>query len=93
MIDDLREFSTAIASHWCRTKFSEVDAPEEATRYDTTTLETTLPALWSVLRSGLFATVLILRSVMARAIGDAKLATDQGALCNLGVAVREYADL
>jgi len=92
MIDDLQEFSAAIASHWRGTKFSGVDASEEATRYDTTTLETPLPALWSVLRSSLFATVLILRSVMARAIGDAKLATDQGAPCILGVAVREYTD-
>jgi len=77
------KFSRTIALQWRQTKISEVDVSEEEMFFDHVTLQRTLPTLWKVLRSALFATTIVLRSVIGRVLGDANLAHHEGLLITL----------
>lgn len=78
-IDRLTEFARNISISWRQNKLSEIDVSEEQDFLDPEAIKTTLPALWQVLRLSLFATVIILRAVMGRVLGDAVLASDSKA--------------
>lgn len=78
IMEDLVGFSKTIVQQWRHIKLSEVDAAEEKLFLDEATLRTTFPVLWNLLRSCLFATVIILSAVMSRILSDRRLAVDQG---------------
>lgn len=77
---DMMEFSKAIAAHWRQLKLSQIDASEEKTYFDASTSAEHLPALWKILRSAFFATTIVLRGLIGRALGDPKLASHHGEL-------------
>jgi hypothetical protein len=72
--DQLTSFARTLHVQWRQNKLSEVDASEESMFLDPGTLSTTLPALWRLLRTCLFASVIILRSVLGRVLNDPTLA-------------------
>lgn len=78
LVDDLNVFSTTLLNHWRRTKLSEVDRSDERAYFDETTMNKTLPVIWRLLQSGLFAQVIILTSAIGRTLNDRHLAADHG---------------
>ena len=77
-MDDLETFARTLLLQWRQNKLSEVDPSEESMFLDKQTLERTTPQLWKLLRSTLFAVVIILRSAIGRMLGDGALANDEG---------------
>ena len=75
----IMEFTRAVAIQWRQNKLSEVDRSEEAEFLDMETIHSSLPALWQVLRSCLFSTVIILRAVLGRVLNDQQLANEDRA--------------
>lgn len=75
-VNDLETFARTLHMQWRHNKLSEIDASEEHLYLENETLTTTLPALWKLLRSTLFATVIIMRSVVGRMLGDGALAAN-----------------
>lgn len=75
-VDDLEGFARTVYLQWRQNKLSEVDAAEEQAHLDAETIQKTIPILWKLLRSTLFAVVIILRSVAGRMLGDHSLAKD-----------------
>jgi hypothetical protein len=73
-MDKLTSFARTLSVQWRQNKLSEVDPSEETLFLDPETISTTLPALWRLLRNCLFASVIILRSVLARTLNDPGLA-------------------
>ena len=78
MIDDLEAFAKTLAAQWRHNKISEVDASEESIFFEEIALTKTIPLLWRMLRSALFATAIVLRGVMGRVLNDGRLAADGG---------------
>jgi hypothetical protein len=78
VLDDLEGFARTLYLQWRQTKLSEIDASEENIYLDHETLDQTLPQLWKLLRSVLYATTIVLRSVVGRILGDGALAADAG---------------
>lgn len=78
MMDDLVEYSKTIFQQWRWTKLSGIDPREEGRYLDEATMSKTLPVLWKLLRSNLFAISVILRSVAGRILGDRTLGNDAG---------------
>ncbi len=76
MVKDLLAFTRTLCVQWQQNKLSEIDVTEEATFLSDETLRTTLPLLWRVLKSSMFAIVIILRSLLGRVLGDASMPTD-----------------
>ena len=78
MVGDLSQFARSLCVQWRQNKLSEIDVSEEAVYLTNDALNHTLPLLWRVLKSSMFATIVILRSVLGRVLGDARLALDTG---------------
>ncbi|PNS17476.1 Peroxisomal membrane protein PEX17 [Sphaceloma murrayae] len=76
MIDDIAEFSTNMHKSWRQNKLSEIDVTEEDQYLSVEARQTTLPELWRLLRSTLFALVIILRSGVGRLLADRTLGSD-----------------
>lgn len=76
--DDLETFARTMHVQWRQNKLSEIDPSEEGIFLDNHTLGTTAPQLWKLMRSTLFAVVIILRSVVGRTLSDGSLAADTG---------------
>jgi hypothetical protein len=72
--DHLLAFSERLFTSWQRNKLSEVDPSEEATFLTPDTVRVTFPVLWQVLKTTMFATVVILRAVIGRTLIDTILA-------------------
>ncbi|KAH7412979.1 hypothetical protein BKA64DRAFT_660020 [Cadophora sp. MPI-SDFR-AT-0126] len=70
-------FTTGISQRWQRNKLSEVDTSEETTFLTPDTLRVTFPVLWQILKTAMFATVVILRAVIGRTLIDPVLASPQ----------------
>ncbi|CZS93380.1 related to peroxisomal membrane protein PEX17 [Rhynchosporium agropyri] len=70
-------FSTGISQKWQRNKLSKIDPSEEATFLTPDTLRVTSPILWQMLKTAMFATVVILRAVIGRTLIDHVLASPQ----------------
>jgi hypothetical protein len=71
--EHLLSFADKIADSWRRNKLSEVDATEEEAFLTPETLQVTFPLLWQVLKTAMFATVVILSAIIGRTIIDRKL--------------------
>lgn len=78
MVEDLANFARSLVVQWRQNKLSEIDNSEEWTFLSEVTLKKTLPLLWRVLRSSMFATIVILRSILGRVLGDMRLPIDIG---------------
>ena len=76
LVDDLAGFSRALTTQWRQLKFSEVDAADESGRLAHESEITTFPRLWNLLKTALFATVIVLVGVLKRTLGDRSLAAD-----------------
>lgn len=79
-LNDLEMFSKTLLTQWRQNKLACVEQVEQGERVDEMTLTTTLPALWKLLQPVMFASVIILRSVLGRLLGDRALAHDSGEL-------------
>lgn len=80
MVDDLASFAKSVTTQWRQSKLSHVDASDEEASLHDETLRTTLPVLWKLLKSSLFTTVIILKSVLGEVLNDRVLAADAGML-------------
>lgn len=73
MIEELGAFARCLCVQWRQNKISEIDATDETTYLTDETLRTSLPLLWRILKSSMFATIIILRPLLGRVLGDARL--------------------
>lgn len=74
--EDIRAFSHTLMTQWRQNKLSEVDFAEERKHISNESLERTIPTLWRLLKSAMFASTIILSSVVSRMLGDSFLASD-----------------
>lgn len=77
-VSDLAVFSRCFHVQWRQNKLSEIDISEEHTFLSHETLTTSLPLLWQTLRSVMFALIVILSSVLSRAISDGRVTIENG---------------
>lgn len=77
--DHLLTFTGNILARWERVKLSEVDFSEEVAFLTPETLQNTFPVFWQVLKTIMFATVVILRSVLGRTLIDPFLSSSHNA--------------
>ncbi|RJE26264.1 Peroxisomal membrane protein Pex17 [Aspergillus sclerotialis] len=78
-VDHIANFARTLMVQWRQNKLSEVDRAEEAEFLDSDSLESTIPALWKLLRNCLYSTIIILRAVLGRVINDRVLAGNRNA--------------
>ena len=78
MIKDLTGFTRSLCVQWRQNKLSEIDITEEPTFLSEQTRANTLPLLWRVLQSTMFATVLVLQSLLGRVLRDVKIPAHGG---------------
>ncbi|KAF2721658.1 hypothetical protein K431DRAFT_346092 [Polychaeton citri CBS 116435] len=76
-LDDLEAFAKTIHLQWRQCKLSSIDVAREQQSLDSESLNTTTPPMWKLLRSTLFATVILLRSIVGRMLGDSALANNE----------------
>ncbi|PMD55249.1 uncharacterized protein K444DRAFT_617707 [Hyaloscypha bicolor E] len=77
--EHLLKFTDNLLQRWQTNKLSEIDTSGEATFLTPETLRVTFPVLWQVLKTAMFATVVILRAVIGRTLIDPILASPQQA--------------
>lgn len=75
VMEDVEAFARTLHLQWRQTKLSEIDSSEENVFLDAEALEKTTPQLWKLLRSTLFAVVIVLRSAVGRMMADGALST------------------
>ncbi|OJD18377.1 hypothetical protein AJ78_01621 [Emergomyces pasteurianus Ep9510] len=75
-VDSLLDFTRILMVQWRQNKLSEVDASEEVDFLDQTSLQTTIPILWRLLKTALFSIIILLRAVLGRVLNDRILAAD-----------------
>ena len=80
LINDLSAFSRSLCIQWRQNKLSEVDATEEATFLSDEVLRSSLPLLWQVLKTTMFAIIIVLRALLGRVLGDGAIGPDRGML-------------
>ena len=78
VITDLSSFTRSLCVQWRQNKFSEIDITEESVYLSEESLKTTLPLLWRVLKSAMFAIVIVLRSILGRILGGNHVPGDGG---------------
>ncbi|KAK5174538.1 uncharacterized protein LTR77_001618 [Saxophila tyrrhenica] len=76
-MEEIVQLTRNIHLQWRQTKLSEIDASEENLFLDQQTLGKTVPQLWKLLRSLLFAIVIMLRSITGRMLWHGALANDE----------------
>ncbi|KAF4553399.1 Hypothetical protein D9617_7g031260 [Elsinoe fawcettii] len=76
MVDDVAEFAGNMHKSWRHNKLSEIDTADEEQYLTPEARQTTLPELWRLLRSSLFALVIVLRSAVGRLLADRTLGSD-----------------
>lgn len=79
-MESLLGFSVSLASHWRSIPFSAISTSDEHAILGPETLGTTLPPLWRLLRSALFAVTIPLHSILARTLSDPRLSQPPTAL-------------
>lgn len=77
VLEDLEAFAKTLHVQWRQNKLSEIDVSEQSMFLDRGTLEKTNPQLWKLLRSTLYAIVIILRSIIGRLLSDGGLVSDE----------------
>jgi len=78
-IDDLEDFTKTLHLQWRQNRLAQVDAANEEACFDEETMHTTSPTLWRLLRTTMYASVIILRSAIGRLLSDSALANDDTA--------------
>ena len=78
MITDLSAFTRSLCVQWRQNKLSEIDITEDSTYLSEESLKTTIPLLWRLLKSTMFAVVIILRSLLGRVLGDSRIPAESG---------------
>lgn len=78
MITDLSAFTRSLCVQWRQNKLSEIDITEESIYLSEESLRATIPSLWHVLKSTMFAIVIVLRSLLGRVLGDNRMPADGG---------------
>ncbi|KFX85918.1 hypothetical protein O988_09852, partial [Pseudogymnoascus sp. VKM F-3808] len=76
LVSQLQKFSQELLTQWRHNKLSSIDPSDLSTHLTPQTSGTTFPALFQLLKSAMFAIVVILRSVLGRVLVDPLLATD-----------------
>ncbi|GAM87234.1 hypothetical protein ANO11243_052560 [Dothideomycetidae sp. 11243] len=76
LVDDVAEFCHNIFKQWRHNKISEIDVADEEALLHQEARTKTLPELWRLLRSSLFALVIVLRSAVGRLLADSTLGSD-----------------
>jgi hypothetical protein len=76
--DELLAFTSTLVRCWRDNKLSEIDISEEAEFLSHEAMTATVPALWKLLKTAMFAVVVVLRAIIGRALGDGNLAADNG---------------
>lgn len=79
-IDDLEDFTRTLHLQWRQNKLAHVDAADEEACFDEQTLRSTTATLWRLLRTIMYASVIILRSAVGRLLADGALADDSTAV-------------
>lgn len=77
VVGQLLQFSRTLTVQWRQNKLSEIDASEEAEFLDENSVQTTIPALWRLLKASLFSVTIVLRAVLGRVLNDAVLGSDK----------------
>ena len=78
LVDDLTAFTRSLCVQWRQNKLSEVDAIEEAAFLSDEALRSSLPLLWQVLKTTMFAIIIVLRALLGRVLGDRAISADRG---------------
>ena len=78
MVTDLSTFTRSLCVQWRQNKLSEMDVTEESIYLSEESLRSTVPLLWRVLRSTMFAIVIVLRSLLGRVLSDNHMAAESG---------------
>ena len=78
VVTDISSFTRSLCVQWRQNKFSEIDITEESAYLSEESLKTTVPLLWRILKSTMFAVVIVLRSVLGRVLGDNRVPADGG---------------
>ncbi|KAI9767918.1 MAG: hypothetical protein M1840_005411 [Geoglossum simile] len=79
LIDRISQFARTLTTQWRQNKLSEIDPSDDAIFLDEQARKFTIPVLWQVLRSAMFACVVVLRAVVGRVLLDRALAADGSA--------------
>lgn len=77
-IEDLETFAKTLHLQWRQNKLSEIDPSEENMYLSQETRQKMTPQLWRLLRSTVFAVVIVLRSVIGRTLNDIAFANSDG---------------
>ena len=76
--EDLAAFTRSLCVQWRQNKLSEVDITEEQVYLNDASMRESLPLLWQILKSTLFAVVIMETSLLGRVIGDGLKSPLQG---------------
>lgn len=79
VLNDIETFARTLHTQWRQNKLSGVETTEQQLRLNERTLNITVPTLWRLLQSIMFASVIVLRSALGRLLGDIMLANDSTA--------------
>ncbi|RDL38151.1 uncharacterized protein BP5553_05584 [Venustampulla echinocandica] len=77
VLDHLLVFTGKILATWQLNKLSELDPSEENTFLTPETLRVTFPVLWQVLKTAMFASVVILQAIISKALLDPHLSSKE----------------
>lgn len=78
-VDDLEDFTKTLHLQWRQNRLAQVDAANEDDCFDEETKHSTTPTLWRLLRTTMYASIIILRSAIGRLLADSGLADDRTA--------------
>lgn len=78
MMGNISAFARSLCVQWRQNKLSDIDVQEEAIFLSSESLQNSLPLMWKVLKSSMFSIVIILKSLLGRVLGDAKMPVDGG---------------
>lgn len=78
LLQDLYEMSRSLCIQWRQNKLSEIDVSEETVFLADETIKTSLPLLWRLLRSSMFAVVVTLAAYTGRSLSDNLMAMSDG---------------
>lgn len=78
MSGNITSFTRSLCIQWQQNKLSEVDATEESQFLTEASLKKSLPLLWQILKSTLFAVIVMQSSLLGRVIGDGRMPVIEG---------------
>ena len=78
MVEDLSAFCRSLCVQWRQNKLSEIDIAEEMDFLSDESLKVSLPVLWQFLKASMFATMIVLRALLGRVLGDRRMLVNEG---------------